>query len=191
MADDNITRFRFEDIGKGRDDWMRERELLQRFNDEHTSHEERQALLLELFAEAEGANVSPPLLLARGRQVQLGRKVFINSNVAIGGGAPVTIGHHTLIGPNVQIITGTHPVDPAERQRWAFWAAPITIGENVWIGASAIICGGVTIGDHSVIGAGSVVTKDIPACVLAAGNPCRVIRELDPPDPATLYELNP
>ncbi|KAF0812281.1 Galactoside O-acetyltransferase [Andreprevotia sp. IGB-42] len=188
---EGVIRFSFDDIKQGGgNNWQAERELLNRFNHEEMSREERQAMLKQMFAEAEDAWVTAPLGLAGGQKIRLGRRVFINSNVVLGGGAPITIGEHTLIGPNVQIMTATHPVDPTERQRWAFWAAPITIGQNVWIGASSIICAGVTIGDHSVIGAGSVVTKDIPACVLAAGNPCKVIRELDPPDMATLYELN-
>ncbi|SMC27495.1 maltose O-acetyltransferase [Andreprevotia lacus DSM 23236] len=188
---DGLVRYSFEDIKRGGgEDWQRERALLDRFNNEQMDEAERRALMRELFAEAEDCWVTPPLGLARGKRVKLGRKVFINSNATIGGGADITIGQHTLLGPNVQLMTATHPVDPTERQRWAFWAAPITIGENVWIGSSAIICAGVTIGDHSVIGAGSVVTKDIPPCVLAAGNPCKVIRELEPPDMATLYDLN-
>jgi acetyltransferase-like isoleucine patch superfamily enzyme len=151
--------------------------------------EERRALLTEIFAEAVDVMVNPPLI-SGGKNVRLGRHVFVNSNVAFGGVAPITIGAYCLISQNVQLLTITHPVDPTERQQWAYWAKPITIGENVWIGANAIVCAGVTIGDHSVIGAGSVVTRDIPACVLAAGNPCRVIRELKAPDMATLYQTH-
>ena len=90
----------------------------------------------------------------------------------------VTIGSRTLFGPNVQIYTATHPMDHKESESGLEYAKPITIGEDVWIGGSVVICPGVTIGDRSVIGAGSVVTKDIPANVFAAGNPCKAIRTL-------------
>jgi len=93
--------------------------------------------------------------------------------------ASVTIGSRTLFGPNVQIYTATHPVNHKERASGLEFAKPITIGEDVWIGGSTVICPGVTIGDRSVIGAGSVVTKDIPADVMAAGNPCRVIKAIE------------
>ena len=92
--------------------------------------------------------------------------------------APVTIGSRTLFGPNVQIYTATHPINPMERASGLEYAKPISIGDDVWIGGSAVICPGVNIGARSVIGAGSVVTKDIPADVFAAGNPCKVIRSL-------------
>ena len=90
----------------------------------------------------------------------------------------VTIGDHTLFGPNVQIYTATHPMDYKVRQVWLEMGYPITIGSDVWFGGGAIICPGVTIGDRSVIGAGSVVTRDIPADSFAAGNPCKVIKSL-------------
>jgi maltose O-acetyltransferase len=94
--------------------------------------------------------------------------------------APVTIGSHVLFGPSVQIYTATHPISAAERREWLEWAKPITLGSDVWVGGGAIICPGVTIGDRSVIGAGSVVVRDIPSDVFAAGNPARVIRALPP-----------
>ncbi|WP_148717383.1 sugar O-acetyltransferase [Chitinolyticbacter meiyuanensis] len=189
---DTLLRVGFDDIAnpENRARFMREAELLRRYNDPTLSWDERHAMLPELVASCgEETNVAAPFILARGSDVHLGRRVFINAGVTIAAAAPVTIGDYTLIAPHVQIHGVTHPVDPAERQQWAFWSRPITIGENVWIGAGAIICAGVTIGDHSVIGAGSVVTRDVPSCVLAAGNPCRVVRELDPPDPATMYAL--
>ena len=93
--------------------------------------------------------------------------------------ARVDIGNMVLFGPNVQIYTATHPLEYAIRREWLEAAKPITIGSDVWVGGSAVICPGVTIGPRSVIGAGSVVTKSIPAGVFAAGNPCRVIRELE------------
>ena len=92
--------------------------------------------------------------------------------------APVTIGSRTLFGPNVQIYTATHPMDHVQRASGLESGKSITIGDDVWIGGSVVICPGVTIGDRTVVGAGSVVTKDIPADVFAAGNPCKVIRNL-------------
>ena len=91
----------------------------------------------------------------------------------------VKIGSNVLFGPSVQIYTATHPINAVERRKWLESAKPITIGSDVWVGGGAIICPGVTIGDRTVIGAGSVVTRDIPSDVFAAGNPCRVIRPLD------------
>ncbi len=189
----DLVKFPFSSLGS-ETHWKAESELLHRFNHLPAGSEhERPALLAQLFAQADEVIISTPLAIARGHLIKLGRKVFINYNaqIAAAPGAPITIGHHTIIAPNVQIQTGTHPVDPTDRQQWAYCAKGITIGNNVWIGASAIICAGVTIGDHSVIGAGSIVTRDVPACVLVAGNPARVIRELDPPDESTLYASNP
>ena len=191
-GDDNVVRYRFDELEDPTYDWERERTLLARLNDPATRDPAViRELLAGLFLESEGATIVTPLDLTYGRNIRLGRKVYINRNVLLDGAALITIGHHSMIGFGAQLITATHPIEPGERQRWALWAAPITIGENVWIGASAIISAGVTIGDHSVISAGTVVGKDIPSCVLAAGNPCRVIRELERPDRATLYELNP
>ncbi|UXY15718.1 sugar O-acetyltransferase [Chitiniphilus purpureus] len=191
MAEHDLIRYGFDDISRpgDREAYAREQALLMRYNDPQTSWDERHTLLRELVECGEDSNVIAPFFVARGDRVRLGRKVFINGGVLISGGAQVEIGDYTLIAPSAQLHTVTHPVDPTERQRWAFWAKPIRIGQNVWIGAGAIICPGVSIGDHSVIGAGSVVTHDVPACVLAAGNPCQVVRQLDPPDMSTLYEL--
>jgi maltose O-acetyltransferase len=92
--------------------------------------------------------------------------------------APITIGDDCQIGPNVQFLTPTHPLDPEpRRQKWEA-AKPITLGDNVWLGGGVILCPGVTVGDNAVVGAGAVVTRDVPANVLAAGNPARVIRQL-------------
>ncbi|GAA5786948.1 sugar O-acetyltransferase [Chitiniphilus shinanonensis] len=187
---ENLVTYGFDEIfdPEARERYEHERAMLLRYNDPSMSWEEHHAMLPQLVAECgEGTNAAAPLYIGRGSNIRLGRKVFINSGSALDGGAPITIGDYTLIAPGVQVLTVTHPVDPMARQRCAFQAAPITIGQNVWIGAGVIICAGVTIGDHSVIGAGSIVTRDVPSCVLAAGNPCRVVRQLDPPDMATLY----
>lgn len=112
--------------------------------------------------------------------MRIGERVFFNFNCVALDVAPVIIGSRTKFGPNVQVYTATHPLNHIKRSSGREYAKPITIGEDVWIGGSAVICPGVTIGDRAVIGAGSVVTKDIPADVFAAGNPCRVIRTLLP-----------
>lgn len=122
--------------------------------------------------------VSPPFHCDHGDGIRLGEHVFINANCTFLDGAYITIGAHTLVGPNVQIYTPHHPMDYMERRTPKEYAYPVTIGEDCWIGGGAIICPGVTIGDRCIIGAGSVVTKDIPADSVAVGNPARVIKRL-------------
>ena len=136
-------------------------------------------LLTELLGKV-GKNliIEPPFFCDYGYNIFTGDNVFFNFNCVILDVMPVTIGGGTLFGPNVQIYTATHPLDWQERAAGLESGKPIVIGENVWIGGSVVICPGVTIGSRSVIGAGSVVTKDIPDDVFAAGNPCRVIRSL-------------
>ncbi|HEX8299253.1 MAG TPA: sugar O-acetyltransferase [Rubricoccaceae bacterium] len=126
----------------------------------------------------ERVEVVPPLQVDYGTYVTLGDDVFINFNCVILDTCPVTIGAKTLVGPGVQFYAATHPVDPAVRREGLELGSPITVGENVWIGGGVLVMAGVTIGDDCVIGAGSVVTRSVPAGVLAAGNPCRVIRAL-------------
>lgn len=122
--------------------------------------------------------IQPPFYCDYGSNLYLGEKVFFNFNCVVLDVMKVKIGSRTMCGPNVQIYTATHPLNHEERASGLEFAKPIDIGEDVWIGGSAVICPGVTIGDRCVIGAASVVTKDIPADVFAAGNPCRVIRNL-------------
>jgi maltose O-acetyltransferase len=122
--------------------------------------------------------LQPPFYCDYGYNMQVGERVFFNFNCTVLDVAPVIIGSRTMFGPNVQVYTATHPLNHIERSSGREYAKPITIGEDVWIGGSAVICPGVSIGDRSVIGAGSVVTKDIPADVFAAGNPCKIIRPL-------------
>lgn len=126
----------------------------------------------------EGAHIRPPLYVDYGSFIRVGARTFINYNLTALDVAPITIGADCQIGPNVQLLTPTHPVEPQPRRDKLEAAKPITIGDNVWIGGGAIVLPGVTIGDNSVIGAGSVVTKDIPANVIAVGNPARVVRSL-------------
>jgi len=147
--------------------------------------EERQRLLAKLFGRATNVWVQPPFFCDYGTNIFLGTKVFFNFNCVVLDCAKVTIGNNVFFGPSVQIYTATHPIGAAERRKWLESARPITIGSDVWVGGGAIICPGVTIGDRSVIGAGSVVTRAIPSDVVAAGNPARVIREL-PPEAAEL-----
>lgn len=122
--------------------------------------------------------IEPPFFCDYGNHISLGRGVFMNVNCVILDCNHVRIGDQTQIGPNVTITAATHPLDAKERAKGPELAHPVVIGNMVWIGAGAIIGPGVTIGDETTIGAGSVVTKDVPARVVAAGNPCRIIRSL-------------
>ena len=136
-------------------------------------------MLEELLGEA-GPDVwiEPPFFCDYGWNISFGAGVFLNFNCVVLDVAPVRVGEQTLIGPAVQLCAATHPLDPRQREQRLEYGGPIDIGRNVWIGAGAIVGAGVTIGDDSVIGAGSVVVRDVPAGVLAAGSPCRVIRDL-------------
>jgi maltose O-acetyltransferase len=162
------------------DERIKARLLLKALNDSREDQpEERSRILKELIPNAgEGLWLQPPFYCDYGSNMIIGEKVFFNFNCVVLDVAQVMIGSRTLFGPNVQIYTATHPMSHRERASGVEYAKPIAIGEDVWVGGSAVICPGVTIGDRSVIGAGSVVTKDIPADVFAAGNPCRVIRSL-------------
>lgn len=157
----------------------RSRDLCGRLNEtgEHEKNR-RRAILEDLFGAVTDAWVQPPFYCDYGTNVSLGRKVFFNFNCVLLDVAPITIGDHVLFGPAVQVYTASHPFSATERRAGLECAEPISIGDDVWIGGGAIVCPGVTIGCRSIIGAGSVVTNDIPADVMAAGNPCRVIRRL-------------
>ena len=140
----------------------------------------RERIIRELFGSAgDDVWIEPPFYCDYGANITLGNKVFFNFNCVILDPAPVTIGSNALFGPAVQVYTATHPMSASERRTWREFARPIEIGSDVWIGGGAIICPGVRIGSQSVIGAGSVVTRDIPADVFASGNPCRIIRQID------------
>lgn len=161
------------------------RELCKRLNDSHEhQQDERRHLLNELFGAENDAWVQPPFFCDYGTNITVGKKVFFNFNCVVLDVMPVMIGTNVLFGPAVQIYTATHPLDAGVRRQWLELAKPVTIGSDVWVGGGAIICPGVSIGDRSVIGAGSVVTRDVPSDVLAVGNPCRVIRQLTPEDTA-------
>lgn len=136
-------------------------------------------LLAELVGTlGEDVEVRPPLTVDYGENIHIGPRTFINSGLTALDVAAIRIGADCQIGPNVQLLTPTHPLDPTlRRDKWEA-AEPITLGDNVWLGGGVIVCPGVTIGDNTVVGAGSVVTKDLPANVVAVGNPARVIRSL-------------
>jgi len=156
----------------------RARALFRRFNDSD-DEELRDRILRELCAEVgEGVYVEPPLRCDYGWNLRIGRRTFINFGLIALDVMPITIGERCQIGPGVQLLAATHTTDPGPRGLGEESAAPITVGPNVWLGGATVVCPGVTIGENTVIGAGSVVTKDIPANVVAAGNPCRVIRAL-------------
>jgi maltose O-acetyltransferase len=139
---------------------------------------ERRRICRELFgAGGDTASVRPPFFCDYGANIELGERVFFNFNCIVLDVCRVEIGDFTLFGPAVQIYTATHPLE-AELRRSREFAKPVTIGSDVWVGGAAVILPGVTIGSRSVIGAGSVVTRDVPDDVFAAGNPCRVIRKL-------------
>ncbi|MFD6907928.1 sugar O-acetyltransferase [Streptomyces sp. NPDC060077] len=136
-------------------------------------------ILAELLASAgEDVDVRPPLYVDYGSNISIGARTFVNYNLTALDVARITIGEDCQIGPGVQLLTPTHPVEPEPRRDKLEAALPITIGNNVWLGGGAIVCPGVTIGDNSVIGAGAVVTRDIPADVVAVGNPARPVRTL-------------
>jgi len=136
-----------------------------------------------VFSELIGASVDdgfsliPPFYTTGGENIRVGKRVFINQNCTLYDQASIDIGDDVMIGPNVSLITSSHPIEPS-RRRDGVAAAPIIVGKNVWIAAGVTVIGGVTIGDNSVIAAGSVVTKDVPADTLVAGNPARVIRSI-------------
>jgi maltose O-acetyltransferase len=137
-------------------------------------------LLLEqlLGAIGEDTEIRPPFQVDYGTNITIGARCFANFGLVALDVAAITIGDDVQIGPNVQLLTPTHPLDPEPRRAKWEGAQPITIGDNVWLGGGVIVCPGVTIGADTVVGAGAVVTRDLPARVLAVGNPARVIREL-------------
>lgn len=145
---------------------------------------EKQEKLKEMFAHVgEDSYVETPFYASwGGKNVTLGNQVYTNYNLMLIDDTYITIGNHVMIGPNVVICSGTHPVSPRLRMDQVQYNLPVKIEDNVWIGASCVIMPGVTIGADSIIGAGSVVTKNIPANVIAYGNPCKVAREITQKD---------
>lgn len=140
----------------------------------------RKVLEQLLGAVGPDAHIKPPLYVDYGKYISVGARTFINYGLVALDVAAITIGNDVNIGPNVQLLTPTHPLEPALRLAKLEAARPIVIGDNAWLGGGVIVLAGVSIGANSVIGAGAVVTKDIPANVVAFGNPARVVREFEP-----------
>jgi len=154
-------------------------DLCRALNDTRESEPDtRRRILRDLLATGgETATIQPPFSCDYGGNIRLGERVYFNFNCVVLDVCEVRVGDFTLFGPGVQIYTATHPIDPILRRDREL-GRPIEVGSDVWVGGGAILCPGVRVGSRSVIGAGSVVTRDIPEGVVAAGNPCRVIREI-------------
>ncbi|WP_407332590.1 sugar O-acetyltransferase [Enterovibrio sp. 27052020O] len=161
-------------------DKMRCREAMRRFNQSLPESDEWKSAKRDLLPNAaENVYIEPPFFCDYGIHTDIGENVFMNFNCTILDVAPVRIGNRVMMANNVQLLTATHPLDVARRVfDLEEYGLPITIGDNVWLGGSVIVLPGVTIGKNCVIGAGSVVTKDVPANSVAVGNPARVVREL-------------
>ena len=145
-----------------------------------TELDKREEMLKEMFAEiGENCYIEPPFHANwGGKHVHFGNNVYANFGLTLVDDTHIYVGDGTMFGPNCVIATAGHPIDPELRERQLQYNIPVHIGKNCWLGAGVLVMPGVTIGDNSVIGAGSVVTKDIPANVVAVGNPCRVLREI-------------
>ena len=167
----------------------RARRLTQKLNTmDRSDFEGIQSVIRELFGKSDNAWVNPPFYCDYGHNIEVGKNTFINYNCTIIDVGKVVIGDYCQIAPNVAIYTAGHPVHPATRNTAYEYGIDITIGNNVWIGGNTVIMPGVHIGDNAVSGAGSIVTKDVPAWTIAAGNPCRVIREITEADRYTYYK---
>ena len=156
----------------------------------------RDAMLKEMFAEiGEGCYIEPPLHSNfGGHHVHFGKNIYANYNLTLVDDTHIYVGDCTMFGPNVVIATAGHPIDPELRSKGLQYNLPVYIGRNCWLGAGVIVMPGVTIGDNAVIGAGSIVTRDIPSNVVAVGNPCRVLREVGEHDRKCFYrnrEIDP
>jgi maltose O-acetyltransferase len=158
---------------------QRAAERVKRYNDSPPDAELRRRLLEELVGSVgEGTVIRPPFYVDYGHQISIGAGSFANYGLVALDVAPIEIGDDVQIGPNVQLLTPTHPLDPDERRAKWEAAEPITIGDNVWLGGGVVVCPGVTIGAHTVVGAGAVVTRDLPERVLALGSPAQAVRGL-------------
>jgi maltose O-acetyltransferase len=163
-----------------RDEGARARGLYHRFNTMDPSDEaEARAVLRELLGSlGDDTEIRPPFYCEYGAQTFIGARTFVNFGAVVLDSARVSIGDDVRIGPYVQLLTATHPTDPVERRDGWEFAAPVTIGNNVWFGGGVVVGPGVTIGDNTVVGAGAVVIGDLPADVVAVGNPARIVRSL-------------
>lgn len=150
---------------------------------EYQQREERMNLLRQLLGSTDGRFlIEPSFWCDYGYNIHLGKNFYANHNCVILDCAKVTFGDHVMVGPNCGFYTACHPIDPQQRREGVEFARPITVGNDVWFGGGCTVLPGVTIGDGCVIGAGSVVTRDIPANTVAAGNPCRVLRSISEAD---------
>ena len=190
---DNITR---RDAGMAyiSDDAVMEeqkecRKILQKLNFmDRSDFDEIGRTVKELLGESEGAFINPPFYCDYGSHIKVGKNFYANYNCSIIDVAPVTIGDNCLLAPNVAIYTAGHPIHPVYRNSMYEYGIEVTIGDNVWIGGNTVILPGVHIGSNTVIGAGSVVTKDIPDWCVAAGNPCRVVKKITEADKKYYYK---
>ena len=162
----------------------------------HTKQEERDRVLKQLFAEiGENCYIETPFHANwGGHHVHFGHTIYANSGLTLVDDTHIYVGDNTMFGPNVTIATAGHPIDPELRRQGLQYNLPVHIGKNCWLGAGVTVMPGVTIGDNTVIGAGSIVTRDIPANVVAVGNPCRVVREVGERDKRYYYrdrEIDP
>lgn len=159
------------------------RRILQRLNTiDRSDFDGISEIVKELFGKSDGAFINPPFYCDYGKHIEVGKNFFANYNCTILDVAKVKIGDNCMLAPNVAIYTAGHPVHPDTRNTMYEYGIEVTIGDNVWVGGNTVICPGVKIGSNSVIGAGSVVTKDIPEWCIAAGNPCKVIRKITEDD---------
>lgn len=142
-------------------------------------HKARSSIYQQLFAQVGSAYIEPDFYCDYGTNIVIGERFYANHHCIILDGAAVTIGNRVMFGPNVHLYASTHPSDPHARANGDMLAAPITIGDDCWLGGNVCVMPGVTIGKASIIGAGSVVTRNIPSGVIAAGNPCRVLRKVN------------
>lgn len=166
-------------------------ELLYEFNATRSSEsEKRQKLLKEMFAEiGENCYIEPPFRSNwGGKHVHFGKNVYANFNLTLVDDTHIYVGDYTMFAPNVLLATAAHPILPTLRQKGYQYNLPIRIGKNCWLGAGVIVLPGVTIGDNTVVGAGSVVTKDLPPNVVAVGNPARILREIGERDKEYYYK---
>lgn len=166
------------------------RKIIQEFNTtDRTDFDTLGKITKEMLGKSgENTFINPPFFCDYGKHIEVGDNFFANYNCSIIDVAKVKIGNNVMLAPNVAIYTAGHPIHPVARNSMYEYGIEVTIGDNVWIGGNAVILPGVTIGDNVVIGAGSVVTKDIPANVVAAGNPCRVVKEITEEDKKYYYK---
>ena len=181
----------FTDMCEGMpEERLQAKQRMKRFNDSDPGDfDGRASLMAEIFGKPFEGWIEPPLYFCYGTHISIGKNTYINVNCNFIDDGPITIGEGCLFGPAVTIATVGHPINPSLREY--MYCDHVTIGNNCWIGAGSVICPGVTIGENTVIGAGSVVTKDIPANCVAAGNPCKVIREINDKDLKFYYRDRP